>query len=84
MRDMQIAIEHWRTKPDNARASNDRYGERSMSNDAPGQDAVPGWGQPTPDPAPEDATAPWPAEVTPADAPWPADAEPPVSTPATP
>ena len=55
-----------------------------MSNDAPGQDPAPGWGKPNPDPAPEDATAPWPAEVTPAEAPWPVDAEPPVSQPAAP
>jgi hypothetical protein len=48
-----------------------------MSNDAPGKDPVPGWGQPNPEP--EDATAPWPAEVTLAEAPWPVDAEPPVA-----
>ena len=84
MQGPQIDVEHWRPKPDNARANSDRNGERSMSNDAPSQDPVPGWGKPNPDPAPEDATAPWPAEVTPAEAPWPVDAEPPVPQPAAP
>ncbi len=45
-----------------------------MSTDTPGHDPVPGWGQPKPVPEPEEVTAPWPAEITPAETPWPAHA----------
>ncbi|MHB8892965.1 MAG: hypothetical protein ACYC65_13075 [Candidatus Limnocylindrales bacterium] len=58
-----------------------------MSNDTPGQDPVPGWGQPKPEPGPDEATAPWPAEAVPPETPWPAEAappEPPATEPAPP
>ena len=52
-----------------------------MSNETPGRDPVPGWGQPRPEPDAEEATAPWPAETAPPETPWPAAAEPPAVAP---
>jgi hypothetical protein len=50
-----------------------------MSNETPGRDRVPGWGQPRPEPDAEEATAPWPTEATPPETPWPVEADPPAA-----
>lgn len=46
-----------------------------MSNETPGRDAVPGWGQPGPEPQPDAPTAPWPTPADPATAPRPPEAD---------
>ena len=52
-----------------------------MSDETPGGDPVPGWGQPKPEPDADEATAPWPEGATPPETPWAAAAEPPVAEP---
>ncbi len=54
-----------------------------MSNETPGKDAVPGWGQPSPQPQPDEPTAPWPPAEPPA-TPWPVEADAPATPDATP
>lgn len=48
-----------------------------MSNETPGRDAVPGWGQPPSEPEPDAPTAPWPTQPEPAATPWPVETAPP-------
>lgn len=55
-----------------------------MSNETPSRDAVPGWGQPGPEPQPDAPTAPWPAPPEPAATPWPAEADAPADAPTAP
>ena len=49
-----------------------------MSNETPGRDAVPGWGQPSPEPQPDSPTAPGPTQPEPAATPWPVETAAPV------